>query len=120
MFNVSLTAFVTLLISTAAFAQEAVQQAAKKPSMLESIFPFFIIFAVFYFLIIRPQAKQRKEHAKVLTQLKNGDQVITSSGILGTIHGLTEKFVTLEVDQGVKLKILRSQILGLAKEDLQK
>jgi len=116
MFKVSLTAFVTFLISTAAFAQEA----AKKPSMLESIFPFFIIFAVFYFLIIRPQAKQRKEHAKLLTQLKSGDQVITSSGIYGTIHGLTEKFVTLEVDQGVKLKILRSQVLGLAKDDIQK
>ncbi len=113
MFNVSLTALVTFLVSTAAFAQEA----AKKPSMLESIFPFFIIFAVFYFLIIRPQAKQRKEHAKLLTQLKKGDQVITSSGIYGTIDGLTEKFVTLEVDQGVKLKILRSQVLGLAKEE---
>ena len=116
MFKVSFIALVSLFMSTAAFAQEA----AKKPSMLESIFPFFIIFAVFYFLIIRPQAKQRKEHAKLLTQLKKGDQVITSSGIFGTIDGLTEKFITLEVDQGVKLKILRSQVLGLAKDDLQK
>lgn len=115
MFNFSLTAIMTFLVSTVAFAQEA----AKKPSMLESLFPFVIIFAVFYFLIIRPQAKQRKKHAELLTQLKRGDQVITASGIYGTIDGLTEKFVTLEVDQGVKLKILRSQVLGLAKDETQ-
>lgn len=113
MFNFSFTAFATFLFSVAAFAQEA----AKKPSMLESVFPFIIIFAVFYFLIIRPQAKQRKKHASLLTQLKKGDQVITASGIYGTIEGLTEKFVTLEVDQGVKLKMLRSQVLGLAKDE---
>jgi preprotein translocase subunit YajC len=118
MFNFSITALITLIFSGVAFAQDAAAPA--KPSMLESIFPFFIIFAVFYFLIIRPQAKQRKEHATLLTQLKKGDEVITSSGIYGKIEGLNEKFVTLEVDQGVKLKVLRSQVLGLAKEEAAK
>ncbi len=113
MFKVSFVALLSLLTSVSVYAQDA----AKKPSMLESLFPFVIIFGIFYFLIIRPQAKQRKEHAKLLTQLKKGDQVITSSGIYGTIDGLTEKFVTLEVDQNVKLKILRSQVLGLAKDE---
>lgn len=113
MFNFSFTVIATFLFSIAAFAQDA----AKKPTILESVFPFIIIFAVFYFLIIRPQAKQRKKHAAVLTQLKKGDEVITASGIYGKIEGMTEKFITLEVDQGVKLKMLRSQVLGLAKEE---
>src|SRR5690606_28133892 len=91
MFKISLIGILTTFISALAFAQDA----AKKPSILESLFPFILIFAVFYFLIIRPQSKQRKEHAKLLTQLKRGDQVITSSGIYGVIDGLTEKFITL-------------------------
>ncbi len=116
MFKASITVFLLTFSSALVFAQDA----AKKPSILESLFPFILIFAVFYFLIIRPQGKQRKEHAKVLAQLKRGDQVITSSGIYGVIDGLTEKFITLEVDDGVKLKILRSQVLGLAKEEAAK
>jgi preprotein translocase subunit YajC len=117
MFKFSLNTFVALMFSSLAFAQDA---APAKPSTLESIFPFFIIFAVFYFLIIRPQAKQRKEHAALLTQLKKGDQVITASGIYGSIEGLNEKIITLEVAQGVKIKVLRSQVLGLAKDEVAK
>ncbi len=98
-----------------AFAQTA-QGVAAKPSLLESLFPFVLIFLVFYFLIIRPQGKQKQAHLKLLTELKRGDQVLTSSGILGTIEGLTEKFVTLEVDKNVRIKILKSQVSGLAKE----
>jgi len=48
--------------------------------------------------------------------LKRGDSVITSGGILGTIEGLTEKFVTLEIDQNVRIKVLKTQVSGLAKE----
>lgn len=90
--------------------------AAAKPSILESFFPLIAIFFVFYFLFMRPQSKQRQEHAKVLAALKKGDQVLTSSGILGRIDGLTDKYVTLEVAANVKIKLLRNQVAGLAKE----
>ena len=92
------------------------QSAAKGPSGIEQFIPWILIFVVFYFFMIRPQSKQRKQHQDFLQNLKRGDQVLTASGILGTIEGITDKFVTLEVDAGVKMKILRSQVAGLAKE----
>lgn len=72
--------------------------------------PLLMIFGVFYFLILRPQQKKQKELQKFLSELKRGDMVITQGGIIGTIKTLSEKFVTLEVDENVHLKILKSQI----------
>ncbi|QDK39752.1 preprotein translocase subunit YajC [Bdellovibrio sp. NC01] len=72
--------------------------------------PFIFIFVIFYFLIIRPQSKRQKEHQKFLTELKRGDEVITASGILGRIEGITDQFVTVEIADGVKVKMLRTQI----------
>lgn len=72
--------------------------------------PLILIFGVFYFLIIRPQQKKQKEHDKFLTELKRGDMVVTNAGIVGTVKTISEKFVTLEVDDGVCLKILRNQV----------
>lgn len=83
--------------------------------MLMSLVPFIFIFAVMYFLVIRPQSKRQKEHQKFLSELKRGEEVITSSGILGRIEGLTEQFVTLEVADGVRLKILRAQVASSMK-----
>lgn len=72
-----------------------------------------IIFGIFYFLILRPaQAKAKKEQA-VINELKKGDEVYTRSGMIGKIHGLTDKVVTLEVSEGVKIKVVRNQIGGL-------
>lgn len=86
------------------------------PSMWEQLLPFALIFIIFYFLIIRPQARRMKDHQKLLQGLKKGDEVLSQSGILGTIDGMTERFVTLKVDEGVRIKILKTQIAGLAKE----
>lgn len=76
--------------------------------------PLIMIFGVFYFLILRPQQKRQKEQQQFITNLKRGDMVITQAGIIGTIKTVGEKFVTLEVDQNVSLKILKSQILESA------
>ncbi|MFZ4403171.1 MAG: preprotein translocase subunit YajC [Pseudobdellovibrionaceae bacterium] len=91
-----------------AYAQVA--GAPAQPSTLEMLIPFVGIFLVFYFLIIRPQSKKQKEQLSFIQGLQRGDEVITASGILGKIDGLTEQFVTLEVADGVKIKFLRSQI----------
>lgn len=82
------------------------------PSNLEMLLPFVGMFAIFYFLIIRPQGKKVKEHEKFVTELKRGDEVVTTGGILGTIDGLTDLIVTLEVSSGVKMKVLKKQIAG--------
>ena len=92
------------------------QEAAQGPSGIETFIPWILIFVVFYFFLIRPQSKQRKEHQKFLQALKRGDEVLTMSGILGRVEGLTDKFITLEISDGVKVKVLRTQIAGHIKE----
>ena len=92
------------------------QEAAGGPSILEQMMPFVFIFVIFYFLLIRPQQKRQKQHAVFLSELKKGDSVLTSAGMLGTIEGLTDTFITLEVAQGVRVRILRNQIASKSEE----
>lgn len=103
------------MIGNIAMAQDAVQTASTQPAWMQ-FFPFIIIFVVFYFLMIRPAQKKMKQEQAMLGELKKGDEIYTKSGILGTIAGMTDRFITLEVDSGVKFKILRSQIGGLASQ----
>jgi preprotein translocase subunit YajC len=79
-------------------------------SSFVSFIPLILIFVVFYFLLIRPQQKQAKEHQQFLNDLKSGNKVITKGGIHGTITGLTETVVTLEIAQDVRVKLSRSAI----------
>lgn len=79
-----------------------------------SMLPLILIFGVFYFLLIRPQQKKAKEHQQLLANLKKGDLVVTSGGIQGRITGLTEKVVTLEVADNVRVKVSRPYVLGMA------
>jgi preprotein translocase subunit YajC len=83
------------------------------PSTIEMLLPFAVVFVIFYFLIIRPQGKKLKDHDKFVAELKHGDSVVTNSGILGVIDGITEQIVTLEISNGVKMKVLKKQISGL-------
>ncbi|NCC77641.1 MAG: preprotein translocase subunit YajC, partial [Clostridia bacterium] len=69
---------------------------------------------IFYFLLIRPQQKKAKEHQNYLANLKKGDKVITGGGIYGQIAGLTDKVVTLEIAENVRIKVSRSAIAGSA------
>jgi len=76
-----------------------------------SVLPLMIgMFAIMYFLIIRPQQKQRKDREALLAAVKKGDRVVTSSGIYGTVVGLSEQTVTLKVAEQVKLEFERSAI----------
>ena len=71
---------------------------------------FAAIFAVFYFLLIRPQQKQKRERERMLTALKKGDRVVTSSGLHGTVTGLDEHKVVLRVADQVRLEFDRGSI----------
>ncbi len=75
--------------------------------------PIIILFAIFYFLLIRPQQKKAKEHKAMIDNLKTGNRVVTSGGIFGTIVSLDDTAVGLEIAEKVKIKVARSNIAGL-------
>lgn len=100
-----------MIFSTLAYAQESAPQG---PSTLEQFLPFVFIFAIFYFFIIRPQSKRQQQHSEYLSQLKRGEEVITNSGIYGTVEGITDRFVTLEVAEDVRIRVLKTHIAGSA------
>ena len=77
---------------------------------IASFIPLILIFAVFYFMLIRPQQKQAKLQQQFLNDLKTGNKVVTKGGIHGTITGLTDTVVTLEIADNVKIKVSRSAI----------
>jgi preprotein translocase subunit YajC len=80
---------------------------------MASFLPLILMFVVFYFLLIWPQQKKAKAHRQVLASLQKGDNVVTSSGIYGTITGLTDTVVTLEIAEKVRIKVSRSAIAGV-------
>ena len=102
---------------SSAFAQEQAQTAAQAgPSGFMSFLPLILIALIFYFLIIRPQKKKLNEEVKFVNALQKGTEVYTKSGMIGTIVGITDHITTLEVSDGVKIKIIKSQIGGLASD----
>jgi preprotein translocase subunit YajC len=74
--------------------------------------PMIMIFVVFYFMLIRPQQKKQRELQDWLKQLKKGDEVVTTGGLIGKISGLTDNTVTLELQEKVRVKVLRSHVAG--------
>jgi len=80
---------------------------------LASFLPFIIIFVLFYFMLIRPQMKQAKEHKALLDALKAGDEIVSNSGILGKITKLNNQFAIIEVSTNVEVKIQKQTIQTL-------
>ncbi len=73
---------------------------------------FFLIamFVLMYFLLIRPQQKRAKEHKKLLNELKKGDEVVTNGGVIGKVTSVDESFATLEISDGVIVKVQKQGI----------
>lgn len=82
---------------------------------LINLFPLILIFIIFYFLLIRPQKTKEKEHQKMLVNLNKNDEVVTSSGIHGTIVNVKDKTVILRIDDNVKIEIERNCIASIKK-----
>jgi preprotein translocase subunit YajC len=72
--------------------------------------PLILIFAVFYFMLIRPQMKRAKEHRKMVSELARGDEVVTNGGLLGRITDLGDSFVTVELADKVVVKLQRHAV----------
>ena len=101
-------------------APQGADGAAGGGNLLGTFIPFLFIIAIFYFLIIRPQNKKRKETEKMLSALKKGDKVVTIGGLHGTIQSVKETTVIIKADDNVKLEFLRSAVSTVAqpsKED---
>jgi preprotein translocase subunit YajC len=77
-----------------------------------SFAPLILIFAIFYFLLIRPQQKKAKKHKEFLDNLHEGTTVMTSGGIHGDVKGITDTIVTLEIANNVRIKVSRDHIAG--------
>jgi preprotein translocase subunit YajC len=78
---------------------------------MSTIIMMVAMFAIFYFLLIRPQSKKAKEHQNMLSALKKGDEVVTGGGIVGRISGITDKIVTLEISEKVRVRVLKAQVV---------
>ncbi len=93
-----------------AFAQAA---PASGGSGLAGFLPLIIIFIVFWFFLIRPQMKQAKEHKSMVSGLTKGDEVVTNGGVLGKITSVSDNFLSVEIANGVEIKVQRSMIQSM-------
>lgn len=110
------------------FIKEAFAETATKMPSIEGIpqaignfIPLIIIFCVFYFMLIRPQAKKQKLHGEMLKSLKRGDRVTLSGGMLGTIHKIEEEkdLILVEIAPEVRVQVIRSAITDLFDKNVQ-
>lgn len=83
--------------------------AAQDPGLM-GFLPLIIIFVIFYFLLMRPQMKRAKEHRKLVEALGKNDEVVTSGGILGKITDVEESIITVEIAEGVRIKVQKSAV----------
>ena len=84
--------------------------------LFSTLVMFALIIGIFYFLILRPQQKRQKERQKLLEAVKKGDKIVTAGGLHGTVAGLDDKTVLIEVADKVKMKFDRSAIASIVRE----
>ncbi len=98
------------MFSTAAYAQDAA--AAGGGSALGGFLPLILIFVIFWFLIIRPQSKKMKEHREMVANVRRGDVVVTSGGIIGKVAKVADDSDEIQVDiaEGVRVKIVKGTL----------
>ena len=104
------------LFISPAFAQDATATSGS----ISSLIPLLLIFGIFYFLIIRPQSKKLKDHQKLISELKIGNKIITSSGIYGKIKSIDKDSdkISIEIADNVIITIARNYISDIEKEDI--
>jgi preprotein translocase subunit YajC len=102
---------------SSAWAQQAGGLGSFLPSGMEGIaqfVPLVLIFAVFYFLLIRPQQKKMKLHREMLTQVGRGDKIVTNGGIIGSVvKVIDDNEVQVEIAENVRVRVMRSMIANV-------
>jgi preprotein translocase subunit YajC len=95
---------------------DAMAQSAGGAAAGGGLTPFImmaVFVVIFYFLLIRPQQKKQKEHQAMLGKIGEGDEVVTAGGILGRVIAVGDQFLTLEIAEGVRIKVQRFQVTSL-------
>ncbi len=96
------------MFATPAFAQAAAGGAA---SAITSFVPLILIFAIMYFLLIRPQQKKLKQHKSMVEALRKGDQIVTAGGIIGKVFRVKDDGeLEVEIAEGIKVRVVRSTV----------
>lgn len=99
------------MLITPAFAQAAGGDAT---SMITSLLPFALIFVIMYFLILRPQQKRVKDHAELVKNLRRGDTIITSGGLVGKVTKVVDDDqVEMEIADGIRIRQMRQMITAV-------
>jgi len=93
-----------------------VPQQPQPAGLGDMLLPLGLMFLVFYFLLIRPNQKKSKQREDFVKNIKKGDEVITSGGLLGKVSGVTDIYLTLDISENVKVKVLKSHVSFSAKE----
>ena len=104
------------LLMIFAMAPQSGQGGSSEGSLISTLIMFAMIIAIFYFLILRPQQKRQKEREKMLGGVKKGDKVVTAGGIHGTVAGLDDKTILVQIADNVKVKLDRSGITQVLRE----
>lgn len=89
------------------------QTAGAQGGSMMSLIMMVAIFAIFYFLMIRPQQKKQKELKAMIGALQKGDEVLTAGGILGRIKTLDEQYIEIEVASGISMKMQRNSVINV-------
>ena len=92
------------------FISNAWAAPAQQPASLMGFLPLIVLFAVFYFLLIRPQLKQAKQHKELVSSLNKGDEVVTNGGLLGKIKEVGDNFVVVEIAKETDVKVQKQAI----------
>jgi preprotein translocase subunit YajC len=79
--------------------------------------PLILMFAIFYFLLIRPQQKKAKAHKALLSSIRKGDKIVSSGGLHGMVTGLTDEIVTMEIAPKVRVKVSRASVSGVMRKE---
>ena len=90
-----------------AFAQTV---GAAEPSIFQMFLPLILIFAVFYFLLIRPQQKKAKQHNEMLAAIRRGDRIVTGGGIIGTIARVNDNELLVDISENVRVTVMRGTV----------
>ena len=98
--------FVLDFLISPAYAQAGAQQ----PNALMQFLPLVFLLVLFYFMLIRPQMKRSKEHRDMLGKLAKGDEVVTTGGLAGTVREIGENYLTVEISDGVVVKMQKSAV----------
>jgi preprotein translocase subunit YajC len=100
-----------------AYAMAGASGNAQGGGGLLTLVPLLAMFAIFYFLLIRPQQKKAKEHRTFLENLKRGDKVVTAGGLYGEITGMTDETITLEIADKIRVRVGRGYIAQFATKE---